>query len=291
MRVVGFSFIRNAVLCDYPIVEAVRSILPLCDEVVVAVGKSEDDTLNLVRGIHPSKIRILETIWDDNLREGGRVFALETDKAFQALSNDADWAFCIQADEIVHENYLDRISQTMSRWKKDNVVDGLLLDFTHFYGSYNYVADSPSWHRREVRIIRNDKSIFSYGDSMGFRKRPNDKLRVRESGGMIYHYSYVKPPDKMLTKVRAMHKLWHDDEWIQNELGDAALFDYGTIDSLKLFEGNHPAVMKERIAKQNWKFEFDVSENRIRLKHRIRKFIQRKFGISVGEYRNFKLLE
>ncbi|MBM3912615.1 MAG: glycosyltransferase family 2 protein, partial [Sphingomonadales bacterium] len=45
MKVSGFTFIRNAVLLDYPILEAIRSILPLCDEIVVAVGKSEDETL------------------------------------------------------------------------------------------------------------------------------------------------------------------------------------------------------------------------------------------------------
>jgi hypothetical protein len=30
---------------DYPIVEAIKSILPICDDFVVAVGNSDDDTL------------------------------------------------------------------------------------------------------------------------------------------------------------------------------------------------------------------------------------------------------
>ena len=40
MKVTGFTFIRNAVINDYPIAEAINSILPLCDEVVVALGNS-----------------------------------------------------------------------------------------------------------------------------------------------------------------------------------------------------------------------------------------------------------
>ncbi len=291
MKVSGFSFIKNAVICDYPIVEAIRSILPLCDEVVVAVGKSVDDTLTLVRGIHPSKIRIIETVWDDSIRQGGRVFALETDKAFRAITDDADWAFCIQADEIVHEDSLERITQSMAQWKNESIVDGFLVDFTHFYGSYDYVADSPAWHRREVRIVRNDKSIFSYGDSMGFRKKPDEKLRVKNSGGMIYHYSYVKPPEQMMTKVREMHKLWHDDDWIQQQLGDARLFDYSGIDSLKKFTGSHPRVMQDRIARQGWKFEFDVSQSTMKWRYRLRRMIEKAFGISIGEYRNYKLIK
>ena len=35
----GFTIVRNAVRLDYQIVPAVRSILDLCDEVVVNVGK------------------------------------------------------------------------------------------------------------------------------------------------------------------------------------------------------------------------------------------------------------
>jgi len=73
MKVAGFTFVRNALKYDYPVVQAISSILPLCDYVVVAVGKSEDATLDLVRSINDPKIHILETEWDDSLREGGRV--------------------------------------------------------------------------------------------------------------------------------------------------------------------------------------------------------------------------
>ncbi len=105
MKVTGFTFIKNAIIYDYPIVEAIKSILPICDEFIVAVGKSDDDTLNLINEIAPEKIRIVETVWDESLREGGRVLAVETDKAFAAISEDTDWAFYIQGDEVVHEKY------------------------------------------------------------------------------------------------------------------------------------------------------------------------------------------
>ena len=48
MKVSGFSFIKNALIYDFPIVEAIKSILPICDEFVVAVGESDDDTLELI---------------------------------------------------------------------------------------------------------------------------------------------------------------------------------------------------------------------------------------------------
>jgi hypothetical protein len=288
MKVTGFSFIKNAVICDYPVVEAIKSILPLCDDFVIAVGKSDDNTLELVGNIDP-KIKIIETVWDDTMREGGRTLALETDKAFQSISPDADWCFYIQADEVVHPDSLNKIREAMLTWKDNKEVDGLLLDFIHFYGSYHYIADSYNWHKREIRIVRNDKSIYSYKDSMGFRKGNSQKLRVKHSGGQIYHYSYVKPPRLMMNKTRAFHRLWHNDEWINEKLGNAEEYDFSAIDSLQKFTGIHPQIMQDRIAKADWSFAFDTSKSRMKLKYRIRQWIEKNFGITVGEYRNYKL--
>src|SRR6478672_9212570 len=95
MKVVGFSFIRNAEKYNYPVVEALSSILPLCDELVVAVGNSEDNTRSLIEHLDP-KIRIVDTVWDESLNVQGHVLAAETDKAFQAIDASADWCIYIQ---------------------------------------------------------------------------------------------------------------------------------------------------------------------------------------------------
>ena len=155
MKVSGFTIIRNAIKYDYPVVEAITSVLPLCDEFVIAVGNSSDETLDLVRQIKSPKIRIIETVWDDSLRVGGRTFALETDKAFKAIAPDSDWAFYIQADEAVHEKYYEVIREAMEKFKNDPGVDGLLFHYKHFYGSYDYVGESWRWYRREIRIVKN----------------------------------------------------------------------------------------------------------------------------------------
>src|SRR5512133_592938 len=170
MRVSGFTFIRNAIKLDYPVVESIKSILPVCDEFVVAVGNSSDDTLDLIRSIGDSRIRIIETEWDESpeMKTGGRVLAVETDKAFRAISPDSDWAFYIQGDEVIHEKYLDNIYASMESWKDDKMVDGLLFNYLHFYGSYNYIGVSPKWYNHEIRIIRNNKSIYSFRDAQGF---------------------------------------------------------------------------------------------------------------------------
>lgn len=288
MKVTGFSFIRNAIKFDYPIKEALLSIEPLCDEIIVAVGNSDDDTLELIKSIHP-KIKIIETVWDDTLREGGRVLAVETDKAFKAVSSDTDWCIYIQGDEVMHEAYHANVKAAMLKFKDDKAVDGLLFNYKHFYGSYDYVGDSYNWYRKEIRVVKNDKSIYSYRDAQGFRKGDNQKLNVKPVDAWIYHYGWVKPPQTMQAKLKSFHKMWHDDNWVEQHVPGSE-FDYGQIDSVSKFTGIHPQVMQQRVNQINWQFDRDMSRNNMKFKYRFRRFIERLTGISIGEYRNYRVV-
>jgi hypothetical protein len=290
MRIIGFTFIKNAIKYDYPIAEAIRSILPLCDEVVVAVGKSEDDTLELVSSIDPNKVKILETVWDENIREGGLVLAEETNKAFDAISSDADWCFYIQGDEVLHEQYFDILKSAMFQYKNDLKVEGLLFKYRHFYGSYDYIGDSRKWYRHEVRIIRNDKKIRSYKDAQGFR-RLGQKLKVIPVNAYIHHYGWVKHPEKQQLKQQSFNKLWHSDQWVSQNISDVDEFDYSQIDSLKLFDGTHPKVIQERIKQTNWSFSFDPTKLKLSLKEQFSRTVEKWTGYRIGEYKNYKLLQ
>lgn len=289
MKISGFTIVRNAIKYDYPIVEAITSILPICDEVIVAVGKSEDETLELIRSINSPKIKIIETVWDEKLREGGKVLADETNKAFEAIAKESDWAFYIQGDEVIHEKYLSSIKEAMEKYKDDKNVDGLLFNYTHFYGSYDYVGDSRRWYRREIRVIKNNKSISSYLDAQGFRKN-GQKLNVKQIDASVYHYGWVKPPEAQQAKQETFNKLWHDDEWMKKNVRKADKFDYSQTDSVALFKGTHPKVMQDRINKMNWKFSFDPTQKKISFKIKLLMFIEKKFGWKVGEYKNYKIV-
>ncbi len=290
MKIAGFTFIRNAIRFDYPVEESIRSMLPLCDFVVVAVGQSEDKTLELVRNIAPDKIRILQTVWDDNLREGGRVLAEETNKAYRAIKEKVDWCIYLQADELIHEEDYPNLKQSMLHYKDDARIEGLVFDYLHFYGSYHYLGDSRRWYRREVRIIRQDPAISSYRDAQGFRKT-GKKLRVKPSGGRIFHYGWVKNPEKQQEKQRYFNKLWHPDSWVEKRIGSKKSYDYAAnIDSLRRFKGSHPALMQKRIQQADWNFFFEPSMKRLSAKDKFLQFIEKKTGHRIGEFKNYKLL-
>jgi hypothetical protein len=287
MKVAGFTFIKNAIIYDYPIVEAINSILPICDEVYVALGKSDDETEALIKAINPEKIKIVKTLWDENLKQGGQVLAVETNKAFQAIPNYYDWCFYIQGDEAVHEKYLPVINQALLNYKSNKNVDGLLFKYLHFYGSYDYVGNSSGWYNNEIRIIKNNKKIYSYKDAQGFRKNNNEKLKVKPIDAYIYHYGWVKDPKAMQRKQEELNKLWHNDDWIDKNVLKMEEFDYSQIDSLMKFTNTHPKVMLKRIANKNWQFEFDLKHNKTKLKDKLKLLAFKLFGWEIG-YKNYK---
>lgn len=290
MKATGFTFIKNAILFDYPIVEAIQSILPLCDQVVVAVGKSEDDTRALIESIHPKKIAIIDTVWDETMREGGKVLAVETDKAFAAIPNDSDWAFYIQGDEVVHEADHPKIRQAMEDHLSNPKVDGLLFKYCHFYGSYDYLGSSSQWYRNEIRIVRKRKDIFSYQDAQGFRKGQDQKLNVKAIDAHIHHYGWVKHPRAMQLKQKSFQKHWHSDSWIDKNVEKGETFNYlNHINELSLYTGTHPKVMQERIDQLNWQFDFDISMNRKTIKEQFKDWCYQFLGLDFN-YKNYRLI-
>lgn len=287
MKVSGFSFIKNAVKFQYPIEEALRSILPLCDEVIVAVGASEDDTRNVVAAIDP-KIKIIDTVWNESLKEGGHVLADETNKAFQAIGSDSDWCIYIQGDEVMHEDGHAEVKAAMQKWKDDKRVDGLLFKYRHFYGSYDYIGISSRWYKNEIRVIKNNKSIYSYKDAQGFRKGNDEKLNVKALNACIHHYGWVREPEAMEAKTAAFGKLWLGDEWQPKTYGT---FDYSAhIDALEKYKGTHPSVMQSRINKVNWKFEHDISFNKLKTKDKFKNFLEKITGRRFFDYKNYRIV-
>jgi hypothetical protein len=253
MKISGFSFVRNGTLYGYPFIESIQSILPLCDEFIIAVGKSEDDTLNKIRLIGDSRIRIIETVWDDSLRTGGQVLAQQTDIALRQTSGD--WAFYLQADEVVHEKDLDIIRAAATQYLNDPRVEGLLFDYNHFYGR------------------------------VGQRK-----LRVKPVNASIYHYGWVKPPRIQQRKQRTFNRLWHSDAWIEEHVKPVDEFDYAAGGRLELFAGTHPRVMEKKVREEDWHFAYDDRRVKQSFKDRILDSIERRTGYRLAEYRNYVLI-
>lgn len=287
MKVSGFTFIKNAVKYDFPFIESVTSILPICDEFIIVHGDSEDETIKLIESINSAKIKVYNTVWNPELREGGLILSDQTNIALSKTTGD--WCFYIQGDEVIHEKYLDKIYDSMKLFENDIRIEGLLFKYLHFYGSYDYIATSRQWYRNEIRIVRNSIGVKSYKDAQGFRLNDR-KLNVKAIDGFVYHYGWARPPHTMQNKVKYFHSLWHSKDWIEKNVKDTVEYDFSTTDTIKLFDGTHPKVMHNRIDNQNSDFKIDPNKIKKGFKKTLLESIENLTGWRIGEYKNYKII-
>ena len=279
----GFTIVRNAVRFDLPIEAALRSISPLCDEIVVNVGDSEDETLEIVRSIDDPKIRVLESVWGDPAAMSNVLHSIETNRALDACRHP--WCFYVQADEVLHEDDVPRVRAALERHGEDARVEALVFDYLHFYGSFDWVGVGRRWYRREVRLVRKASGIRSVGGAQGFRVAGR-KPRAAPSGARIFHYGWSKRPEKVIEKRR----LWQRYRGLPGD--PAAQADlYRNLPELRRFQGSHPRVMRDWIAARNWDFDpRDYSRDRGwgELKLIVSDAIERVTGWRPFEHRNFR---
>jgi hypothetical protein len=284
MKVSGFTFLRNGQQFGYPFVASIRSILPVVDEFVIALGPCEDDTERMLREIGDPKIRIIPTRWNERLRSDYSVkgFVYGQQKSIALFNCTGDWAFYLEADEVVHENDLPGIRAAMERHLNDDRVEALAFDYLHFYGNVNTYIWSPGWYRSEVRILRNTIPAWS-SESLFFNVIVNHKKsrqpRAAHTGATIYHYGWVRSEAQMNLKSAAVLKYWQNRP-------DAAV-DYTQIDpaTLKLFTGSHPRVIQPCLPKAEGIFKTDPNYqlSSREKKHRLMLKLEQWFGIRFNK--------
>ena len=292
MKISGCTFVRNGFLLGYPVKESLQSLLSICDEVVIAVGNSEDDTLKYVQSLNDPKIKIIETIWDDSMREGGRILAQQTNIALEQCSGD--WIIYLQADEVLHEQEIELLKTSMMKAETRPEIEGLLFKYLHFFGDYTHIGMGRQWYRKEIRAFRNTGSITSWKDAQGFRVRESDsvfrKLRVMEIPVHIYHYGWVRNPSAYLRKQAAFGRLYHDDAWLEEHLPTSE--EFPQCYELGDFTGTHPEIMRERIKEDGlWTKHFDSNRRLSRpFAVAVCDAFERLTGKRIFEYRNYELL-
>jgi len=287
IRVSGFTIVRNAITLDFPVVASIRSLLPVCDEVVVNVGRSEDDTLELVRSIGDPKIRILETEWDMTIRN--RVLGDETLRAMRACRHP--WGIYIQADEVLHERGAEEVAAAIARHDADRRVEGLLVRYLHFYGDMDTIAVNRRWYRREVRAVRLDPAldIRPYQGAQGFRVGPElRKIRARLTGAEMFHYGWARPTQALKAKRETNRVIY---PWSREREARRPLLPW--FPGLTRFRGTHPAVAREWVDARRHDVERRVEPPHFQaefLRFYASDIIERLTGTRVFEFRNYTVV-
>lgn len=314
MKISGFSFVRNGIKLYYPVVEMIKSILPIVDELVIAVGKGDEDDLSRkkIEEINSPKIKIIDTIWDIEKYPRGMEHAHQTDIAKKACSGD--WLFYLQGDEVIHEKDLPVIQKRCEELFDNHDVEGLLFKYLHFWGDYNHYHKNHGWYPYEIRIIRNNPDFHSWESAQSFREIPNfdgihyrqqentHKLKVALVDAHVYHYGWVRPPLLMQNKRR----YFHTNHWGAKRAKEhydklEEYFDYGPLNRLAKFSGTHPKVMECKLSEFNWheKLQFSGKPSPLREKYtheksrnKILTWIENNLngGNQIWYFKNFILL-
>lgn len=279
MTISAFTFIKNGEILGYPFVESIKSILPIVDEFVVNVGQSEDDTLKIIQAIDSPKIRIIESQWNNHMKDRGYVYGQQ--KMIAQFNCTGDWAFYLEGDEVVHEDDLDKIYACMKKYKDDADVEAIVFDYYHFYGNANSYLWSPAWYRKAPRIIKN--SIRSYApDGLFWLVLDQNKIgrypKAVECGAKMYHYGWVRSEAQMNLKSEKVQQYWNKGHKTIN---------YADIDSsiIQEFTGTHPKIVQEWLPKEKGVFQADkhhvlTSKEK---KHRMMLTLENLFGLELSK--------
>ena len=286
VKVSGFTIVRNAIKFDFPVEASIRSLLPVCDEVVVNVGRSEDETLDLVRAIGDPRIRIVETEWDMTRRNA--VLGHETLRAMRDCRHP--WGIYIQADEVLHERGAEELASAIQRHDRDPRVEGLLVRYLHFYGGFDSIATHRRWYRREVRAVRLGPAldIRPYQGAQGFRVGPDHRrIRARLTTAQMFHYGWARPAQALREK-RELGKTmypWRDADERR------PLLDW--VPGIRPFRASHPDVARQWIEPRRHDPDRVIAPRRFRLgflRYYISGAIERMTGVRPFEYRNYTIV-
>jgi hypothetical protein len=285
MKVSAFTFIKNGQILGYPFLQSIQSVLPVVDEFIVNVGKSEDNTLALIKSLSSPKIRIIESTWNDTMKDRGYVYGQQ--KMIAQFNCTGDWAFYVEGDEVYHEDDLEQITNSMRLHLNDSNVEALVFDFNHFYGNANSILHSPGWYRSEARIIKN--SVRSYAPDGLFwvvleANKTGRYPRAKHTGVTCYHYGWVRSEDQMNLKSSKVQKYWGSEH---------VEIDYTQMDQIIIqeFKGTHPKIIQDWIPKDVGLYKADSSykATRKQKKHRLMIKLEKFFGLELSK-KHYKLV-
>jgi len=284
----GFTIVRNAIKLDFPIIPAIRSVLEVCDEVVVNVGKSEDDTRDLVASVRDPRVRILDSVWDFSKKN--EMLSHETLKAMAACRGQ--WGIYIQADEVLHEDGARILKDKTTEWDADERVEGLLVQYLHFYGGFDLVATNRRWYRREVRCIRLNRDIRPYQGAQGFRVgATNRRIRARATDAVMFHYGWARPARAIKEKLEISKTIY---PWSRERSAQEQARGYlEWLPLLKPFSGSHPRAALEWVHERMIDPERKIGPRQFKPEHvrfYLSDWIERVTGVRLFEFRNYRVV-
>lgn len=269
MKISGFTFIRNGIIMGYPFKESIKSALPLVDEFIVVACESADDTKNELERLKDEnpKIKLIGSDWNVT-KKSGTILSEKTNIAIKNITGD--YGLYVQCDEGIHEKDYEKIIKTLEQNLNNKDVKGFVFDYIHFFGGYfSYAKKSEKrfFYDKETRVIRNDGTVFSWGDAMGFKDLNGVKINIENKNALplnvsMYHYGRAKNPAGMYKKDKEMERLYNFriinrlKNWVSNydpRIDKYIYSDFGWLERIDKSDLSfHPHAFRKLASMQNW---------------------------------------
>lgn len=240
MTLGGTLIVRNAIEFDYCVEAAVRSLLGVCDKVVVVDGFSTDGTHELLQALASvdRKLVVLQRPWIPSSM--GTWLADLTNQTREQLGTDMHLSG--QADEVYCEADYGLISK-LSDTGRIYTVERL-----NFWHDHRHLL--PPHEKVGSTIVRlAPASLPCVGDAQGLAHEQGwERSTVR-----LMHYGFIRDPRKLAAKSRPMQRAFFntvDPIWDKVEaVGKNALVEEGgtgvSLARLIPYNGPHPKVAEQ----------------------------------------------
>lgn len=253
MRTIGgFLAIRNNFDLDYCIEQAVKSLLPVCDQVAVLDIESSDGTWEFLQqwSLSEPKLKLARGQWTNPVRDS-TWWPTVLNQAREHL--DTDWAITLDADELLHEN-----SYAIVEHAKEH-GDTVMCYRWNFWRDQKHLIPKGCCCGTDVIRIGPRTAFFpsDYPDP-----RAEELMRIATwplHPPNIMHYGFLRRRDAFFRKARVVQEIWAGS--YDTRLEAAEKFDgpwgampgiTGWEDKIVEYSGTHPKLIIPWLAERGY---------------------------------------
>ncbi len=245
MTLHGLICVRDGIEQDYCFVEAIKSLLPVCDRVVVCDGESTDGTQQFLRSWMKLEPKLVLCVYPWPNPVGNIEFW--TDWLNYARQHCAAKRILqLDADEILDESAYPAIRGYNNQFFRQPFT--LCFDRLNFYKDTRHLI--PPGVCLSHRVYRyGPQNVWLPSDGPDPRGAEWVGMGV-QTGLQIFHYGYLRKPEAFFKKSRNLHKFFfgtYDSRLaeVENEgrewMGKIQRVEWR--DELIPYDGPHPKLM------------------------------------------------
>lgn len=247
MSIGGTLIVRNGDEFDYPWRQAVLSLLPICDQVVISDAGSTDGTREAIiewQKTEP-KIKLVNFPWPES---DPTLIANWINSAREHL--ETDWHFFLTADEVLHEAYYAAVLD----WPNAHPNHSATTHTRNFWSdSKHLIPYGRTCGHRGIRMAK--QNVWMPADFPDERGRKAMDTSI-ETDIEVYHYNYLRKRDAYFRKQKAYQISVcggsYDPRIDDNEKSEAWLTPAYYPEPLVPFDFPHPQVMHQWLKERNY---------------------------------------